>query len=178
MARPVYGDGLFLITPGGIYYTIIFDYFDEGEYWQLIRSGGKDEEEERLKEEMQRLTDQERTLVNERQVRVRVVRAFIETRGVRNRSSAVFLLEIPFEPREGLNTYENYYEPSVAEYDYTVRWYTWCGHIASVVSPGEVSIEGRVASITVKRGRRVPGYERVSFYLPGECLRQARRELA
>lgn len=170
MARPIYGDGFFLITPVGIYYTIVFDYFDGGEYWELIRTGGRGEEERRLREDMQRLTDMERTVVNGREVRVEVVRAFVETRGVRNRSSAIFLLKIPFEPREGLNEYENYYDPSLAEYYYTVRWHTWCGRIVSVVSPGEVSLEGGVASISVRRGTKVPGYEKISFYLPAECL--------
>ncbi|MCX8196493.1 MAG: hypothetical protein N3F67_05415 [Acidilobaceae archaeon] len=170
MARPIYGNGFFHVAPGAIFYTIVFDYFDEGEYWELLRAGEEGEEEERLREEMQRLTDQERTLVNGREVRVRVLRAFVETRGVKNRSSAVFLLEIPYEPRPGINEYENYYEAGVAEYSYTVRWLTWCGRIASVISPGTVRIEGRLADIRVKRGTYVNGYEKVSFYLPEDCL--------
>ncbi|MCS7107530.1 MAG: hypothetical protein NZ902_05465 [Acidilobaceae archaeon] len=170
MARPVYGNGFFHVAPGTIFYTIVFDYFDEGEYWELLRAGEEGREEERLREEMQRLTDQERTLVNGEEVRVRVLRAFVEARGVKNRSSAVFLLEIPYEPRPGVNEYENYYEAGVAQYSYTVRWTTWCGKIVSIASPGAVRIEGRVASIAVRKGTYVNGHEKVSFFLPEECL--------
>ncbi|MDM7274972.1 MAG: hypothetical protein P3X22_002455 [Thermoprotei archaeon] len=174
MAVPVYGEGFFHVSLSGvIWYTIVFDYSDvEREYWGLLREGGVrlESEVERLRFEMQRLMDEERIVINGVDVRARVLSAFIEVRGVPVRSSAVFFIVIPFRPRVGVNVYENFYGPAVADYDYTVYWVLECGVFKSVDSPGSVSINGNFAVIRVKKGTRVPGYESVVFEVPGGCL--------
>ena len=173
---PVYGEGFFHVSLSGvIWYTIVFDYRDPGgEYWRLLRVGGVrvEDECERLRFEMQRLMDEERIIVNGVEVKARVVDAFIDVRGVRSRSSAIFIVQIPFTPRPGVNTYENFYGEAVAEYDYTVYWVLECGEILRIESPGSVEVRGSTAVIRVRKGVRVPGYESVSFRIPGECFRR------
>jgi len=173
---PVYGEGFFHVSLSGvIWYTIVFDYWDPvGEYWRLLREGGVrvEDECERLKFEMQRLMDEERVVVNGVDVRVRVLGAFIDVRGVRRRSSTIFLIQIPFTPKPGVNVYENFYGETVAEYDYTVYWALECGEILKVESPGLIDIRDSIAVIRVKKGTMIPGYESVSFNIPEECFRR------
>jgi len=175
---PIYGEGFFHVSLSGtIWYTIVFDYWDPGgEYWELLRVGGVrvEDECERLRFEMQRLMDEERIVVNGVDVKARVLAAFIDVRGVRRRSSATFIVQIPFTPRPGVNVYENFYGEATADYDYTVYWVLECGEITGIESPGLVDIRGSTAVIRVKRGLRVPGYESVSFNIPLECFRRIR----
>jgi hypothetical protein len=173
---PIYGEGFFHVSLSGvIWYTIVFDYRDPGgEYWELLRIGGVrvEDECERLRFEMQRLMDEERIVVNGVDVKARVLDAFIEVRGVRRRSTATFIVMIPFTPRLGVNVYENFYGGAVAEYDYTVYWVLECGEIVSIESPGLIDIRGSTAVIRVKKGVRIPGYESVSFNIPVDCFRR------
>lgn len=172
--KPVYGEGFFHVSLSGvIWYTIVFDYLDpQGEYWGLLRRGGTalEDECERLRFEMQKLMDEERIVVNGVDVRARVLHASIEVRGNPRRSTATFLVLIPFKPRTGVNIYENFYGETVADYDYTVYWVLECGEVVRVESPGDVDIRGGVAVIRVKKGTRIPGYESVSFNVPAECF--------
>jgi len=175
---PVYGEGFFHVSLSGvIWYTIVFDYEDpDREYWALLRAGGTKlyDECERLRFEMQRLVDEERIVINGVDVKARVINASVEVRGDPSRSTATFFIVIPFTPRVGVNVYENFYEETVAEYDYTVYWILECGEIVGVESPGSVDIGGGFAVIRVKKGTRIPGYESVSFNIPRECFNRTR----
>ncbi|MEM1873652.1 MAG: hypothetical protein QXF57_03575 [Acidilobaceae archaeon] len=162
MAEPVYGEGLFLVSKSGtIWYIIVFEYADDEEYAEIARDRErKRAEEERLRLEMQKLMDEERVIVNGIETRCNVLRASISVSG--NRSYVTFISKIPFEPRRGLNIYENMYEPTVAEYDYTVYWIVEDGRVES---PGDVEILEGVAVISVRKGARIDGYESVVFKL-------------
>lgn len=170
MARPIYGNGFFHVTPGTIFYTIVFEYSDEEEeYYSLISRGSEGEEEERLRAEMQRILDDEKIVINSSYSRALVLSAKAEVRGLRRLSSATFFIEIPYRPLSGTNTYENMYEEAVAEYDYTVYWIMpRGGRIKSFDISGEarLSEDGRVLSVRVRSGTKVKGYESVAFELP------------
>lgn len=174
IVRPLYGEGFFHVSLSGvIWYTIIFDYHDpREEYWGLLKRGGDvlEDECERLRFEMQKLMDEERVVVNGVDVKVRVIRASIEVRGSPRRSSTIFITMIPFEPRVGVNVYENFYGETVAEYDYTVYWVLECGEIQRIESPGDIDVRGSTAVIRVKKGTKIPGYESVVFNIPQGCL--------
>ena len=168
--EPVYGQGFFhLDASRGLYYTIIFDYYDpKMEYYRLLKAGQDSlrAEEENLKRNMQSFMDEERIVINGEDVKATVTRAFIEVRGDRRRPTIVFHVVIPFKPRAGVNVYENFYEPTVAEYDYRVYWILPPGSgFREIVSPGRVTIEGNIAVIHVSKGTKIDGYESVVFEL-------------
>lgn len=166
-ARPIFGEGVFTVSPGYIWYIITFEYEDpEREYWRALEAGAQGEIERSLKDEMQRLMDEERVIVNGKEVRVEVLVARISHRGKAELSSVTFISLIRYEPRAGINVYENFYEATRAEYDYVVSWVV-DGEITRVDSPGEVKVEGHKASIRVRKGQKIPGYESVSFKLKG-----------
>ena len=170
MAEPLFGQGFFHVAPGVIYYTIVFDYRDEEEeYYELLRRGGGAvaEEERRLAREMQGELDKEKMLINGARVAPRVVGARIGVRGEPDRSFATFLIEIPWSPRRGANVYEDYYEPDVAEYDYVVYWlFPEGARVRAYDMPGDVSVDGRILTVSVRANTRVPGYESIIFEMP------------
>jgi hypothetical protein len=174
LARPIYGQGFFHVSREAIFYTIVFDYADEEMEYQRLLSGPPEAlraEEERLRSEMQSLMDSERVIINGERVRPRVIAARAEVRGEPRRSTATFLVEMPWRPRTGVNVYEDFYEPDVAEYDYVVYWLMPpCASIRSYEMPGRVRIEGRLLEVRVRAGTRVEGYESIAFELPEGCL--------
>jgi len=169
MARPLYGQGFFHVCWGVIWYTIVFDYEDpEGEYWRLLSGDDWRGEVEVLASRMQGFLDEERILINGEEVRAIVDHAYIDVRGERERSTVAFQARIPYRPREGRNTYEDYYEPERAEYPYTVTWIVpACGRIVDYEMPGEARLGGggRVLEVRVRAGESIPGYESLVFEL-------------
>ncbi len=163
---PVYGQGFFTISYGIINYIIVFDYIDDkGEYRRIM--GDREliaKEENVLRENMQRLMDEERVIINSLEVRPVVEKAFIELRGSGKRVSITFYTSIPFKPNKGRNIYENFYESTIAEYPYRVYWIALpCIKIESIESPGLVIVNDNISLIQVDRGTRIDGYESVVF---------------
>ncbi|MEB3861422.1 MAG: hypothetical protein GSR84_04290 [Desulfurococcales archaeon] len=162
---PVYGQGFFIVDPGSIAYIIVFDYHDpDGYYMGLAESGRVEDEERVLADNMQALMDEERVIINGEDVRPHVLWAKIEVRGTVDRASITFFTLMRYKPRLGVNVYENIYEETVAEYDYTVYWIPGkCTSITGVDSPGYVELQDGLAVVRVLKGTRIPGYESVSF---------------
>ena len=168
--EPVYGQGFFHVGWGVIFYTIIFDYYDPyGEYLRVLRDNRlRREEEDYIRSRMQGFLGSERILVNGRPVNARVDSVRLELRGLREVHSATIHVYMEYEPLQGTNVYEDYYEPDKAEYDYTVYWVAPPGgRILHVETPGrlELTAGGRIAVISVRRGTRLDGYEAVMFRL-------------
>ncbi|MEM0341017.1 MAG: hypothetical protein QW065_01720 [Acidilobaceae archaeon] len=165
MVKPVYGEGFFLVSRRNtIWYIITFEYSDDEEYANIVKNENlRRAEEERLRIEMQKLMDEERIIINGRETRCEVLRATAFWSN--GRSYVSFITRIPYEPRKGLNIYENFYESTVAEYDYMVLWVVEDGVIESVESPGSVELLDNVAIIRVSKGEEINGYESVVFRL-------------
>ncbi|MCE4602989.1 MAG: hypothetical protein F7C08_03310 [Desulfurococcales archaeon] len=162
---PVYGQGFFIVDPGSIAYIIVFDYYDPDRYYVgLARSGRVEDEERVLAENMQSLMDEERVIINGEDIRPQVLWAKVEIRGSPKRPSITFFTLMKYKPRPGANVYENIYDETSAEYDYTVYWIPGrCTRITSIDSPGYVEIQEHLAIVRVPQGTRIPGYESVSF---------------
>lgn len=168
--KPVYGEGFFHISPGVIYYTIVFDYVASREYSESLRDPRRRrEEEEYARRRMQELMDEERIVINGRDVRAVVDYAGLFFRGGLERHSMVFHIYMEYDPiPDGLNVYENFYPASRAPYPYTVYWVAPPGgEIVEVEGPGRWRrlAGGRIAVITVRRGEWSDGYESVAFRL-------------
>lgn len=165
---PVYGQGFFYVSLGGvIWYTIIFDYYDEEElYYRLLKRGGQKlrEELDELRANMQKLMEEEKIVINGEKVEPVVERAYIEIRGEPVRPSVVFLTRMNFKHIRGRNVYEDFYEPTKAEYDYTVTWVAPpCTKFVEYEGPGRFTLEGNVLRLYVKRGTKIDGYESIVF---------------
>jgi len=172
--RPVYAEGFFHVTWGLIHYTIVFDYVNNLGFWERMRDPRERvREEDYARKRMQELMDEERVVVNGVETRTIVDYARLEFRGSRTRHSMVFHCRIPYEPIDGVNVYENYYEGGRAPYPYAAHWIVPPnGRILSIEGPGRVEYAagGRIGVITVDRGASVPGYESVEFLIrrPGK----------
>lgn len=117
---------------------------------------------------MQRFLDQERVLINGKQTYPKVVAVDVGFKGDPSRPYIRFFILFLGELRKGLNIYEDYYEPEVAEYDYDVYWiYPLRARVvkAELGVPYRLLHDGRVLSFSVSKGTRVGGYERVEFEL-------------
>ncbi|MCE4625408.1 MAG: hypothetical protein F7C35_06045 [Desulfurococcales archaeon] len=168
--EPVYGEGFFHVSMGTIYYTIIYEYreLDDEAHRAARNPSMRRREEEGIAREMQRLMDAEKILVNGERVRCVVDLVRLEPRPER-RHAAVIHSRIDYKPLPGKNVYEDFYEPEVAPYDYTVYWVAPPGgSIVDVDTPGALryGADRRIAIIHVRRGTRLNGYEAVVFRLP------------
>ncbi len=165
---PVYGQGFFHISLEGIiWYTIIFDYYDEEKtYYKLLKKGGSKLEEELsiLRANMQKLMNEEKIVINGAQVEPIVEKAFIEIRGEPVRPSVIFLTRMNFKPVKGKNVYEDFYEPTKAEYDYSVTWIAPpCVEFVEYDGPGKFTLEGNILKLHVRAGTKIDGYESIIF---------------
>ncbi len=168
---PVFAFGFFKVSPEGTFTQhIIYEYSDpEGEISKILSDSGLLERELReLKESMQGFLDKERVLVNGEEAHPKVVAVSIGVMESRRRAFIEYLIEFKGRFKSGVNTYENHYEPEVAEYSYEVMWVFPEGSKVMEVNVGfdYVLIGGRVLTFYVPEGSETPGYEKISFYLP------------
>lgn len=166
---PVYATGFFFVRETGLVEEIVvFEYYDPGEEYREITSDRRKTEEEksRLARNMQLFLDSEDVRINNKPVYPRVLDVEIGFRGDYKYPYITFIIVFIGELRKGLNVYEDYYEPEVAEYDYRVYWFfpTKARVIkADLDVPYTLLDKGRVLLFAVPKGSRVRGYERIEF---------------
>jgi len=168
--RPVYAQGLFFVGIGAISYYLVFDYHDPLGYYEAITSDRRllEEEAAKLSYNMQRFLDEERVVVNGVRVRPRVSMVDIGFRSSRRRPYIVFAIRFRAPVRPGSNTYENWYEPEVPEYNYVAYWIFPPGARVREVVVGEEFdvVGGNVVAIYGRRGVKTSGYEKIVFEMP------------
>ncbi|MGC8573674.1 MAG: hypothetical protein C0172_01825 [Caldisphaera sp.] len=172
MAIPIYGIGTINVTKNYISYVITFDYFDENkEYYNLVRKETqKKNEEEKLKTEMQKQINGEKTIINGNYVFPVVKYAKIGFK-IPKISYVNFYIEMPINLIIGKNTYENIYEETTAKYDYIVTWILpKCGKFVKIDSPGNYEFENNYAFLLVSKGTKISGYESLVFEIKEKCF--------
>lgn len=173
--KPVFGYGLFSVgIAGDVVESIIFEYIDKDcMYAELIKDPFKLREEIRvLKRNMQDFLDEEIVKINGEEIRPYVVKVTVGLAGSKYRPFINYIIKFRGSLRPGLNTYENYYEPDTAEYDYIV---TWVFPEGVRVLEADLGVEYEVGphnvlKFSVGRGFTLPGYERISFFVPEPLL--------
>lgn len=165
---PVYAQGFYVVSPGAVSMVIIFDYLDKSQYYaKLLRRGGEELEREvsTLWSNMQSFMDEEIVRVNGQRVRPTLYDVYIGLRGSPARPYIVFLGGFPAPLAPGENTYENYYEAEVAEYDYEAVWVLPQGsEILEWFFAGEVEVpEPNILRVRVAKGTNVGGREGFRF---------------
>lgn len=169
MIKPVYAQGTFIVCSNGVItQEVVFDYLDqELYYWNLLSNEEKfNEEVEVLATNMQSFLDKEEVKVNGRRVHPKVIGVDLGFRGFPDRPHITFYISFKGELRKGINYYEDFYEPEVVEYDYSVIW-IFTGNLkvlrANVGVNYDILSDGRILMFSVSKGFLTPGYERIEF---------------
>lgn len=164
--KPIYAYGYFVVSPTGDFHQImIYEYVDtEEEFARALKSRAK-EEIETMKNNMQLFLDEEVVKVNGAVTKPRVVLVNVGFRGSLKRPFIEFLIHFKGDLVEGYNTYENLYEPEVTTYDYGVLWiFPQNSEVVEADVGVEYEIKPRnVLRFSVKKGFKIPGYEKIVF---------------
>ena len=166
---PVYAQGYFVVCRDGLFQqVIVFDYYDPMHIYSQLS-----QDEEALKKELDRLTenmqsylDEEEIYVNNVRVEPRVKSIDLTFRGTAVRPSIVFTIVFRGQLHKGENVYEDYYEREVLEYDYEAYWIFPEGtEILEVRVDTGYDVVGNRVIIWGRKGDEVKGYEMMKFIL-------------
>lgn len=164
--KPIYAYGYFVVSPTGDFHQItIYEYVDaEEELARALRSRPK-EEVEAMRNNMQSFLDEEVVKVNGVVTKPKVLLVNAGFRGSLKRPFIEFLIHFSGDLIEGNNTYENLYEPEVTTYDYSVVWVFPRNFEVVEADVGvEYEVKPRnVLRFSVKKGFKIPGYEKIVF---------------
>ena len=164
--KPIYAYGYFITLPSGDFYqVVIYEYVDtEEEFAQALRTRPK-EELEIMKNNMQSYLDEEIVKINGVVTKPQVVTVKTGFRGSLKRPFTEFLIHFRGDLIRGDNLYENIYESEITTYDYSVVWIfppNFKVVEADVGVKYEIEPEN-VLRFFVKKGFKIPGYEKIVF---------------
>ncbi|MEO3993415.1 MAG: hypothetical protein QN229_03810 [Desulfurococcaceae archaeon TW002] len=164
--KPIYAYGYFIVSPAGDFHQImIYEYVDiEEEFAQALKIR-LDEELESMRNNMQSFLDEEIVKINGVVTKPKVVLVNAGFRGSLKRPYIEFLIHFRGDLTEGYNTYENIYESETTTYDYSVVW-VFPPNFEVIEADVGVKYEIKpknVLRFSVKRGFKIPGYEKIVF---------------
>ena len=165
---PIGSTGFFTIYPHGeILQAVEYRYYEKKGYYRRILETMEllDREKKILLRGMENVLREERILVNGREAFWKVLEPDILLLDY-NHPIIVFHVSIIFDIMEGRNIYEEYYEETDAEYNYTAYWFfPKCIQVLSVEASGQVKVSdnNRLIIIKVSKGEHVEGYESLLF---------------
>jgi hypothetical protein len=166
--KPIHAHGFFWVSrEGNMNQTIIFDYYDEkGYYASLLHKPDEYEQElTKLFHSMQNLLDQEKILINNIKCKPKVLTVSLDHRGLENLPCISFLITFKGQMKTGLNTYENFYEKGIVEYDYESYWvFPERTKILEVESSIEYEIVNKnILIMRAREGDKYSGHEKILF---------------
>ncbi|RLG87802.1 MAG: hypothetical protein DRO15_04240 [Thermoprotei archaeon] len=168
--KPVHAQAFFTVAPGFILYYLIFDYYDPLGYYEFVIRNENlfNKEIMKLSINMQSFLDNEKVIVNGVRVRPRVDMIDMGFRGSKHRPYITFLIRFSAPIRIGKNTYENKYEPEIAQYDYVAYWsFPPKSKILEVIVGENYDIlHGNLLVLYGKKGVKTLGYEKIVFEIP------------
>jgi hypothetical protein len=166
--EPIHAHGFFWVSREGIVnQTIVFDYYDnKGYYSSLLHKPDEYEQEmTKLFYSMQNFLDQEKILMNNIKCKPRLLTVSLDHRGLESLPCITFFMTFKGQIKAGLNTYEDFCEKSVVEYDYEAYWVFPKGtKILEVESSIEFEIVTKnILIMRARKGDGYSGYERIVF---------------
>ena len=166
--RPIHGQGFFIVSRNGLITQIVrFDYYDPTKYYTQLYHRPLDYQNEiaKFQANMQQSLDEERVYINGKRVYPKVQLVNIEHNGFDDNPYITFIIQFRGKFAKGLNTYENYYEDTITEYDYEVYWvFPERFEVVEVVSSSDYDvIDRRIVYLWSRRGDKIKGYERIVF---------------
>jgi len=171
MVEPIHAHSFFTLGLSGVFHQVlVYDYLDrERYYYGLLEDEEKYREElERLLTSMNGLLKEEKIEVNGRVVEAEALTVNLDFRGAPELPTLTFYIEFQAHLSRGENEYLCTYEPGRAEYDYEIYWFLPRGsRILEVNMSGEFEVlGGRILVSWVRRGEEYGGMERIRFLLP------------
>ncbi len=167
---PIHAQGFFIVSRNGLVTQIVrFDYYDTKGYYSQLYHKPQDYQKEilRLQNNMQQALDEEKVFINKERVYPKVQLVNIEHNGFEDNPYITFIIQFKGKLTKGLNTYENYYEDTIAEYDYEVYWvFPPRSEVIEVVSSSDYDvIDNRIVYLWSRKGDKIKGYEKISFII-------------
>ncbi|MCP8309966.1 MAG: hypothetical protein L6M37_04370 [Candidatus Methylarchaceae archaeon HK02M1] len=168
--EPIHAHGFFWVSEEGVVnQTIIFDYYDKKGYYASLLLKPDEYEQEMIKlfHSMQNLLDQEKVLVNGVKYKPKLLTVSLDHRGSENLPCITFLITFRGRIKIGTNTYENFYERGIIEYDYEAYWvFPERTKILEVESSIDYEVVAKnILIMRAIRGDRYSGSERIVFDL-------------
>lgn len=166
--KPRYGYGFFSVDPTGEFrQKILFFYWDpDRELYRSISTPSRKELEiDAMRKNMQAFLDDEKILVNGREVKAGVVHVGIGFAASTKRPYVEFFIVFRGNIVKGVNVYENYYKREKVDYSYRVMWvFPENSKVsrANLGFPYEL-VHDRIIVFDVDKGAEVPGYELIEF---------------
>ncbi|MCP8304033.1 MAG: hypothetical protein H3Z50_00965 [archaeon] len=166
--EPIHAHGFFWVSQEGVVnQTIIFDYYDKKGYYASLLHKPDEYEQEMVKlfHSMQGLLDQEKVLMNGIRCKPKVLTVGLDHRGLENLPCIAFLITFRGRIKIGVNTYENFYEKGIVEYDYEAYWvFPERTKILEVESSIDYEVVAKnILIMRARRGDRYSGSERIEF---------------
>jgi len=171
--EPIHAHGFFWVSQEGLVnQNVIFDYFDEKEYYFSLSHKPNEYEKEMIKlfHSMQNMLNQEKVLINDIICMPKVRTVSLDFRGSENLPTIIFFITFKGQVKNGLNVYENYYEKGIVEYDYEAYWvFPETTKILGVESSILYEIVSQnILIMKARKGDKYFGYEKIVFDM-GSC---------
>lgn len=165
--EPLHAESYFIVERNGNFNQILKYYFlDPNEYYySLMHKPEKYEKEmKRLYNIMKELLSEEKIIINNVHVNPKIEFINIDFIGFVDQPYITYYIKFKGPLKRGFNVFEDYYEKTVAEYDYEIYWFfPDRTRIVEVVVDGDFEVLKNKLFIWARKGDRISGYEKIVF---------------
>jgi len=167
---PVHAESYFIVERNGTFNQILkYQYLDPEEYFYKLIHRPREyyNEINRLYSVIKEILREEKVLINGQQVNLDVKFVNIDFIGYVDLPYIVYFIKFKGALKRGINVFEDYYDKTVAEYDYEVYWFfPERTKILEVYVDGDYDlVSNNKLFIWVRKGDRMSGCERIVFKL-------------
>lgn len=167
---PVHAESYFIVERNGKFNQILkYQYYDPEEYYYTLIHRPREyyKEIKRLYCVMNEVLKEERVLINGKQVKLNVKLVNIDFAGYVDQPYILYYIKFKGPLRKGVNIFEDFYEETVAEYDYEVYWFfPERTKILEVYVDGDFDlVNSNKLFIWARKGDKISGYEKIIFML-------------
>jgi len=161
---PIFALGNFVMDRlGNVTQYMFFYYYDPDNYYASLNKDLLNNELENIKENMQNFLDEEKIIINNEEVKAKVINTDIFLLDITH-PVIEFIILFKGKLRKGINVYENMYEEEITEYPYEAIW-RLPGKVVKVNMKGDVTVFNNFLKIRVNKGIKVGGKEVIKFAL-------------
>jgi len=166
---PLHAESFFFVSNNGEFFqTLIYDYYDEEEYYRKLTHREKEfvREVDKLWSNMQSILDAGELYINGVHVRPRVIFMDIQHRGSGTLPYFIWIINFKGRFRRGVNIYRSVYGEEILEYDCEAYWCFPTGtKILDVKTYMNKDIYGNFMVLWARKGDKIGGEEEIRFRL-------------
>lgn len=161
---PIFALGNFVMDRlGNVTQYMFFYYYDPDNYYASLNKDLLNNELENIRENMQNFLDEEKIIINNEEVKAKVINTDIFLLDITH-PVIEFIILFKGKLRKGINVYENMYEEEITEYPYEAIW-RLPGKVVEVNMKGDITVFNNFLKIRVNKGIKVGGKEVIKFAL-------------